>query len=74
MCAIINPSKGKILIDDKYDIHSSQYKIRWLNKIGYVTQDIYLLMIQLRITLFMDRMILTVRNFQRRLKSHNLMK
>lgn len=43
ICGIIKPTGGKILIDNKYDISNLPYKKEWLNKIGYVTQDIYLL-------------------------------
>ena len=43
ICGLIKPSSGQILIDGKYDIYSGNLKKDWLNKIGYVTQEIYLL-------------------------------
>lgn len=43
ICGLIKPSSGQILIDGKYDIYSGNLKKQWLNKIGYVTQEIYLL-------------------------------
>ena len=43
ICGIVSPTKGEVLIDKKYNIHSFQFKKNWLRKIGYVTQDIYLL-------------------------------
>lgn len=43
ICGLMEPSSGKILIDDNYDINKKGIKNKWRKKIGYVTQNIYLL-------------------------------
>ena len=43
VCGLIKPQSGKITIDGKFDINQMDIKDKWLKKIGYISQDIYLL-------------------------------
>jgi ABC-type bacteriocin/lantibiotic exporter with double-glycine peptidase domain len=43
IAGLLEPTKGKILIDGVTNLNNKNIKSKWIEKVGYVTQNIYLL-------------------------------